>query len=133
MTSRAKGMAMPRGALVPLLCVVHCLATPLLVLVAPMVAESKPLEWAGLVLAAGVCAYTVTAGVRSHGQRIVWVPVAFGLLIWTIGLLGGAPAGAEWLTTLVGAGAVAGGLVWEARIRHRDECGACRATAAQRH
>lgn len=130
MVSRVREMAMPRGAIVPLLCVVHCLATPLLVVVAPVLAVSESLEWAGLVLAAAVGVYAGVAGVRVHGRWLVWLPMLAGLGLWTMGLLGWVPGAPEWATTAVGAGALAAALIWEGRLRHRVECPACGSGAA---
>jgi hypothetical protein len=105
--------------IVPALCAVHCLAAPLLVVVAPLVAENPVLEWGGFLLAAAVAVYVAGAGTVTHGQLGVWAPIVGGLLLWLGGLLDALGAAPEWLVTMTGASLVATGMIWDAQLRHR--------------
>jgi hypothetical protein len=111
-----------RAAAVPLLCAAHCLAAPLLLVVAPSLAEAPALE-TGLILAgAGVALPLTVRGVRLHGAGRVWAPVVLGLLLWAVKLLGLEVGVGESVLAVAGSVAVATGLLWNARLRQRVEC-----------
>lgn len=108
---------------VPLVCSLHCLATPLLVVLAPALALDPRIEagmFAGVLVVAAVAAYL---GVRAHRQLAVLGPIATGLAVWGGSLLL-LSSGGEILTALASV-LVAAGLLWNARLRHRASCPAC--------
>jgi hypothetical protein len=115
----------PWSAAMPLLCVAHCLAAPLLLVIAPALAENKAVE-AGLMGVSAVIALLVVGlGVRKHGEPQVWLPVVVGLGFWMSALLTPGEA-AERLLTVAGGVFLVGGLFWDARLRHRTVCRSCR-------
>lgn len=109
----------------PLLCAVHCAATPLLVLFLPALALTHGQEAVLLGLSALVALVALVPGVRVHGRSEVFIPLALGVFVW-----GGALA--HWLHPIpepvassAGALAIAGAIFWNARLRHRVSCDAC--------
>lgn len=114
----------------PLLCAIHCAATPLLVVVAPALSESFLLEivlfGASLVLSV----VSLGTGIRNHGRSIAWAPVALGLVAWAASLLEVfVPLAPESVTTLLASLTVAGGLLWNARFLSAEKRAGCHCTA----
>lgn len=109
----------------PILCAIHCAATPLLVLFLPSLALTHGQEAVLLAFSALVGIAALMPGVRLHGRMEVFVPLALGVFVW-----GGALA--HWLHPIpepvassAGAMAIAGAIFWNARLRHRVSCDAC--------
>lgn len=109
----------------PVLCAVHCAATPLLVIFLPAFALTPVAESWLLAFTAVVATLVLIPGIRVHGRVEVVIPVVLGLAAWGAAL-------AHWLHPLpepvvssLGAMAVAGGMFWSARLRHRVDCVAC--------
>jgi drug/metabolite transporter superfamily protein YnfA len=113
------------AAALPLLCAAHCVLAPLLVLAAPALALSEGSEalakGASAVLAAGV----VAAGVRLHRRAVVAVPVAAGIGVWAFAVTLHDVAALERLWTAAGGVLLAGGMVWNAQLRHAATCRSC--------
>jgi hypothetical protein len=112
------------GWVVPIVCAVHCLAAPVLLVVAPAFATSTLLE-GGLMAAASLVAVpTVAGGVQAHGRSIVWLPIAAGAVIWASELMELARGVPDTVLTVTGSLLLAGGLLWNARLRARahDDC-----------
>jgi hypothetical protein len=119
-----RALPLPLSAAAPLLCVAHCLATPLFVVVAPALAGNKTVEIA-LMIVSGVIALSVLVmGVRRHGETLVWVPAIVGFSLWSVGIV--SPGEMQERLLLTGGGILlAGGLFWDARLRHRVSCSSC--------
>jgi hypothetical protein len=116
---------LPWSAAAPLLCAVHCLAAPLFVVFAPVLAGNHAVEAVLMGASAVVALLVVALGSRVHREPFVWLPVLAGLAIWVIALLSPGELQERALTT-VGAVLLASGLYWDARLRHRKTCTSCR-------
>ena len=111
------------AAAAPLLCAVHCIASPLLVIVAPTVSLGGPFE-TGIKLASAVLAAVfLVFGVRAHGRRAVVAPVALGLALWLAAA--GTHGLAEVVLSALGGILQAAGLAWSAALRHKAVCHTC--------
>lgn len=113
------------AAALPVLCAVHCLAAPILAVIAPALALPSLAEHAvqaASVLLASAMAYS---GIRAHGDRRVLIPMALGAAMWM------AADPLAWTGAALVIGHVAGGLLlaagmaWNGHLRHRASCGAC--------
>ncbi len=109
----------------PLLCALHCVATPLVVLVAPSFAPDIRSEVAMLAGSAVLAAVASTIGIREHGSRVVLAPILVGLAIWALSLGGAFRPLPEAATTAMPSLLVAAGLLWNARLRHVAVCPGC--------
>jgi hypothetical protein len=74
----------------PLLCAVHCAATPLFVLFLPALALTHGQEAVLLGLSAVVALMALVPGIRVHGRPEVFIPLALGVFVWGAAL-------AHWL------------------------------------
>jgi hypothetical protein len=115
---------LPLSAAAPLLCVAHCLAAPLFVVLAPALAGNEGVEIALMGISAAIAVVVLSAGVRRHGEPVVWMPAIVGLSLW---LLGATLPGEtqERVLMVIGGILLAGGLFWDARLRHRASCSSC--------
>jgi hypothetical protein len=126
---RSGGWRATLPAAFPVLCAVHCLAAPLVVVFAPALAPNRQVESVLLLLSVGLSIVLLRWGVRAHGRRIVWLPAMTGLAVWAgahVLLRGGAELAGE----VVGALLLASGLLWNAWLSHRAGCSGCGAPAA---
>jgi len=114
------------ASVAPLACAVHCLLTPVLVVLAPWMAVDAVWEaWmlAGTLGLGGLASWT---GIRVHGQYRVLAPVLFGSGLWAAALAGWFAPIPEPAVAVVGAGAMAAGTYWSGRLRSAvlaDACG----------
>lgn len=99
----------------PLLCALHCAATPLLVLAVPAFSPWKTLEAGLLVVTAVLAATALTVGHRRHGRPGAAVVVVGGLILWALSLAHALAPVPEEVTTVTAALLVAAGLVWNSR------------------
>jgi hypothetical protein len=106
-------------SLAPILCAIHCAAAPLLVLVLPAFAFTPAAEWSLLALTAGLAAFALFSGVRSHSEWRVLLPGAGGLLAWGASLSGIFLPFPEAASTAAASLFVAGGLLWNSRMHCR--------------
>lgn len=109
----------------PILCAIHCAATPLLVLFLPSLALTHGQEAVLLGFSAFAGLASLVPGVRLHGRMEVFLPLALGVFTWGAALahwLHGIP---EPVASSAGAFAIAGAIFWNARLRHRVSCNAC--------
>jgi MerC mercury resistance protein len=113
------------AAAVPMLCAVHCVATPVLVMAAPALALGHGAEAVVQAVSAALAALMAWSGIRAHGRRAVLAPMAAGLLLWAAPALAGWTGAAETLAHAAGGVLLAGGMVWSARLRHRAACRHC--------
>jgi hypothetical protein len=107
------------GWMVPMVCAVHCLAAPVMLVIVPAFASSPLVEGALMAVAFLFAVPIVLAGVQVHGRATVWLPIAFGSLLW-IAELAEAPIPAPGtVLTVSGSLLVAMGLVLNSRLRAR--------------
>lgn len=109
----------------PLICAVHCVATPLLVSLLPALHAGEAAERWLFVAVVPVAAATLWRELPVHRRRAVLAPVAGGLALWAASLAGWLEPAPEGVTTTLGSLLVAAGMVWSARLRHRAACPAC--------
>ncbi len=110
------------ATLIPLICAVHCLAAPALVLISPAFGENPLIEFGalGLALAFGIPA--VRAGWCEHGNRRPLILAGVGILIWSTSLLGLVPLEPVGLVHAAGAVLTGAGLLWNASARRSCSC-----------
>lgn len=104
------------------LCAVHCLASPVLALVAPFLVISEGGEWwlwAGTLLMAIVL---LAVGPIPRNSAVT-VLVATGAGVWACSLLGWFEPLPEWLTSPMGSLLIASGMLWSARLCRSGACG----------
>ncbi len=120
---------MPVAALAPLLCAVHCIATPLLVASIPALAGGAVFEVGAFGLSLVLATWSVIGGIRHHGDWQVAAPVGAGLAAWAVLLHDPSVTRHAEVLQAVAAGLVAAGLLWNARRRHHatstGPCPAC--------
>jgi hypothetical protein len=110
---------------VPLLCAVHCLAAPLLLVIAPSLVATPWMEGALMVVAAGLALPLVMQGVRSHGAWWIWIPAVAGLTLWGVELTRLPVGVSDVALTLGGSTLLAVAILLNARIRHRQGGNEC--------
>ena len=114
------------AAAAPLLCAVHCVATPLLVAVLPAFAMGHRAEVVLFVASVVLVGWATLSGSRVHRHAEPALVVGLGLSVWGGLLFGALPAIGGELGIALAALVTAGGLVWNARLRHLtadDGCG----------
>jgi hypothetical protein len=90
--ARDEGTGIDKVAIgLSLLCLVHCLALPLAVLLAPaleaaLLGSESHVHWALLGLAVPTSCYALWHGYRHHGRRAVPVMGFFGLAVMLLGV-----------------------------------------------
>jgi hypothetical protein len=112
-------------AAAPLLCVVHCLATPLLLVVAPVLAPSSRMEQGIMLVSLVLAGVLLARGVRVHRRLAVLAPAGVGALVWVGGELTGSHSLAVLLLHAAGGLLLAAGLAWNAWLRHEALCREC--------
>ena len=113
------------AAAVPLLCAVHCIAAPVLVLAAPALALDGGVEAAAQGFSAALAALAAWSGIRAHRRWTVLAPMTAGLALWTTPAAIGWAGLAESAAHAAGGVLLAAGMVWSARLRHRAACASC--------
>jgi hypothetical protein len=106
----------------PLLCAAHCMAAPLLVALTPALGHG-PAEIAIQLATLAFAVVLLRAGLRTHGRGMVIAPVVLGALAWVAGHA--APESAETALSVAGGLLIAGGMLWNARLRHEAVCHSC--------
>ena len=118
--------ALPLGwvTLAPVLCAAHCATAPLLVVIAPALAESAAIEGGLLGLTAIIASLVLPAGMRVHGRVAILMLVLAGLAGWGGSILGlFEPTLPEAGTTIIASLLVASGLFWNARaLKKASRC-----------
>ncbi len=112
----------------PILCAVHCLMTPVLVVTVPALVVSLTLEWSFLLFTLVLAGPALFSGLQTHGETRVIVPVALGLLLWGGSLVHLFHPIPEDATTPLAALITATGLVWNSRLHcqvGQENCSAC--------
>ncbi|HEX8274912.1 MAG TPA: MerC domain-containing protein [Longimicrobiaceae bacterium] len=113
------------SAALPLACAVHCVLMPLAALFVPFLAPAHDLEVVIMLASAVLAAALTRGGVRAHGRRAVWIPLALGVAVWGACVAHVAAPLPEPVTAVLGSLLVAGGMVWNARLRHEAACRSC--------
>lgn len=114
----------PRAAAVaaPVLCALHCLAAPVLAVLAPALAENAGVEVAlvGATLATG--ANAGRGGVALHGDGRLWLLVVLASLLFAAKAAAGHSDAIELAVTVLGSMCIVAALAWDARLRRRCAC-----------
>lgn len=112
----------PMATLAPLACMVHCLATPLLLVLAPPLAGNRGIEAALIAVASVVGLAAMSRGIRMHHHWWVVVPFGAGVVLWIVALLDTRPLVPERALMVVAGILVAGAIYWDARMRPGHDC-----------
>ena len=106
------------------LCLLHCLALPLLAAALPLFGAWAEAEWVHLLFVAIALPLTGAALWRAHQQQRLpsgaWATATFGLGMLLAGALGWPSHAAETPLTVAGSVLLAATHVWNARRRHRS-------------
>jgi hypothetical protein len=107
-------------------CGVHCLASPVLVLAVPVLALGEVVERTVLLVLLPLSVWLMWRGVRRHRRPGPCVPVAAGLLCWVAALLGVVGEGSgEAVVAAAGGALLFVGLQWSARETRSCGCSRC--------
>ncbi len=117
------------AAAAPLLCAVHCVATPVLVAVLPAFAMGHTAELVIFGVSVVLVGWATLSGSRVHRQAGPALVVSLGMSAWGGMLLGALPSIGGELGIALAALLTAGGLVWNARLRHVTAEGGCACTS----
>ncbi|MBW3655159.1 MAG: MerC family mercury resistance protein [Gemmatimonadetes bacterium] len=113
------------AAALPLLCSVHCLAAPLLAVLAPAFAIAPAAEHAVQLASAVLAVALAWSGLRAHGRTIVLSPPALGMGVWAAPEIAGLGGGAEQAAHVAGGLILAAGMLWNGHLRHQPACHHC--------
>lgn len=106
------------------LCLLHCLALPLLAAALPLFGAWAESEWVHLVFVAFALPITVFALWRAHRQHrlpaAAWLAAGSGLALLLAGALEFPSHDSETLLTVCGSLLLAATHLWNARRRHRQ-------------
>jgi len=129
-TSRVRPASM--AFIAPLICAVHCLAAPFLVLFLPGFAIGARAEQWLLVGSTVLAGWFLAQGWRVH--RRLWVPLVggAGVLLWTLSLARVVDVVPEPVTTVLGAVLLAGALFVSVRMQPDGLQGCACSTCAGR-
>jgi hypothetical protein len=106
-------------------CAVHCVLSPVLVLALPVVALGEVVERAVLLALLPVSLWLLWRGVRRHHRVGPCVPMAAGLACWLIALAGAAHGLAQAVLVASGGAVVYVSLQWSTRMAARCGCSSC--------
>lgn len=105
------------------LCLLHCLALPLLAAALPLFGAWAEAEWVHGIFVGIALPLTGFALWRAHRQQplpaVAWTAAAMGLALLLAGALEWPSHGSETAVTVVGSLLLAATHVWNARRRHR--------------
>jgi hypothetical protein len=96
----------------PLACAVHCVAAPVLVLVAPALVASWWVEAVLMALALAATMGLVVQRARLHGSVWPWVLTGMGAALWAVELTELAVPLPDVALTIGGSVLLAGAMVW---------------------
>ncbi len=110
-------------AFLPTACAIHCVLTPLLVAVLPIMQFGEVVEPGFLAVSVLIGAVESRSGYRVHNRLAVALMVFAGVLVWLGSLLGlFLPWLPEPVTSAAGGLTIAAALYWNGRLRHTKEC-----------
>ena len=114
-----------KEAMLPLVCAVHCMVTPVISPVLSVAGHNPGLEYGRLSVALLVAAISYGFGLKHHRNHLVWSLGLLGFLIWGMSL-GDTPLPfSEAQGSTVGSVTVASTLLWNGHLRHKATCGEC--------
>ncbi|HEX8317170.1 MerC domain-containing protein [Longimicrobium sp.] len=113
------------AAALPLLCSVHCVAAPLLTVVAPAFAIAPATEHAVQFASAVLAVIMAWSGLRAHRRTIVLAPMALGMGVWAVAETVGVGGAAEQAAHVAGGLLLAAGMLWNGHLRHHASCHHC--------
>jgi len=122
-STQARAARVPFAAVAPLVCVVHCLAAPLLLSLAPSLAENRLVEAVLVAIASVVGIGTIIRGIRLHERLQALFPLAAGISVWVAALTIPDSPVPEVVLMVVAGVLVAGAMFWDARLRPGHTCG----------
>jgi hypothetical protein len=106
-------------------CAVHCVASPVLVVLLPLMAWGEVVERGALLALIPLAAWVVWRGLRRHGQWGPVLPVTAGIICWLVALPE-ADAGIHQALMVAAGGAFTyGGLQWSHRLTRSCDCVSC--------
>ena len=113
-----------------LLCAIHCLAFPLLVVLSPSIGalnlNDEAFHLWMLLAVIPTSLYALTLGCKKHKRYGLAALTSLGLFIMIMAVIGESILGekGEKILTVIGAAVVASGHFWNYRMcRHQDDCG----------
>ena len=115
------------SAVAALLCGVHCLLSPLLVGMVPLLATGEATEWWALAGTVGLGSAVALFGPARRRPAVLSVLAAGGTL-WSASLAGATAPLPEALTSASGSLIFAGGMLWSGRLCRSGECDICDST-----
>lgn len=125
----ARGLRLHLATLAPVACAIHCLATPLVVVLAPALAHGPGVERALFAASLALSGFALASGFRRHRHAVALVPALLGFILWGSALLGRPLIGRGEPAIALASVLVAAGVLWNARLVHRGEhvceCPAC--------
>lgn len=117
------------AAAAPLLCAIHCVATPLLVAVLPAIALGHAAEVAMFSASVVLAGWSVRSGTVVHHRAGPALVAGLGLGMWGALLFGALPPLGGELGIALAALCTASGLLWNARLRHSSSEVGCSCTS----
>jgi|GEM_PF-6812886 len=116
------------GILLSAVCAVHCVATPIVFLVAPtlsqQIVELEWIEWAAFALAAGMMAFQLWPEYGFHRKPDALLLSSFGLLVLLAGIVAEIVGLTPWVHSIlggVGSVFIAIGFYKAHRLRHHPK------------
>lgn len=125
MTARSAPLRLSLAAVLPAACIVHCFGAPLLVAALPGLPLGEGVETALLAAASVLAVLTAARGVRLHGRRAVWLPIAAGLVVLAARAAGLLEVLPEQASAVAGSLLLGVGMLWNARLAHRADACSC--------
>ncbi len=112
-------------SVLPTICAVHCLVTPVLASTLPFFATTHALEGWLLAVSAVLAVASLATSWRLHGRWAVWLVAGAGFVVWSSSVAGWLGPLPEAAMSPLGGLLVAGALFWNGRLRHQAACGPC--------
>ncbi len=114
-----------REAMVPLVCAIHCIVTPIASPALSVVGHNSDIEYALFAVALIMAGTAFGFGLKHHRKHKVWCLALLGFSIWGISLSGSFFSFSEAQGSMIGSFMVAGTLLWNGHLRHQAVCGKC--------
>jgi hypothetical protein len=121
----ARALRHSLAAAAPLLCAIHCVATPLLVAVLPAFAMGHTAELTMFAVTVVLATWAVRSGTVVHRHPGPALVAGLGVSSWGGQLFDALPTFGGELGIALAALFTAAGLVWNARLRHSASAECC--------
>jgi hypothetical protein len=108
--------------LAPIACALHCMAAPLLVVLAPALVPTPRMEWAFFLVSGGLAVGLLAWQAAPERRLALWALALVGLFVWAGSIADRFRPVPETVTTVIGTFLVAGALFWNVRLRRRVSC-----------